>query len=145
MKKNTVKVNKVEKDKALQMRLRGETYQAISEKFNVTPGAIHKALKGLVPTRETELFKASRGDVIAEMQRQLLTSIGTKDIGRMSPAQRVLAFAQCYDKERLERQLSSVNVMSIRADIAALKGLQQRNIIPSNNNQAGDNAGEINE
>ena len=49
--------------------------------------------------------------------------------GRIQPFERaimrdrVLASAVLFDKERLERDLSSVNISSIHNDIAALKGL----------------------
>ena len=87
------------------------------------PSSVHQAIKHLIPTSKTEIFKRYRADIFSELQRRLLGSIADDDIKKAPMGSRVLAAAQIYDKERLERNLSTSNTASIRADIAALKGL----------------------
>jgi hypothetical protein len=51
----------------------------------------------------------------------ILSSIDLKSIQKASMAARVLAFSILYDKERLERDLSTANVATLHDDIANLK------------------------
>jgi hypothetical protein len=69
-----------------------------------------------------EDYKGNRADVLAGLQHRLITSITDADIQKAPMGSRVLAAAQLYDKERLERGQSTSNQATIHADIAALKG-----------------------
>ena len=66
-------------------------------------------------------YKQYRADIIAGKQEELLSSLSTDDIKKASPYQKVGMFGILYDKERLERDLSTSNLASIHADIAALR------------------------
>lgn len=67
-------------------------------------------------------FKKNRADVFATIQSRILNSIGDDDIKKAPFGSRITAAAILYDKERLERDKSTSNVLSIHSDIAALKG-----------------------
>lgn len=83
-----------------------------------------KVLKeyGLQQTKVEE-FKSNRADILAGIQAKLLNSINDEDIKKAPLGTRVLASCQLFDKERLERDLSTSNTASVIADIAALKGI----------------------
>ena len=66
-------------------------------------------------------FKTNRAEILAGKQAALMSSLSTKDIQKASPYQKVGMFGILYDKERLERDLSTTNLASIHADIAALR------------------------
>lgn len=75
---------------------------------------------GIVQKR-TKSFITNRAEIFAGMQDRLLSSITDKDIAKMPAGSRLLGICQLYDKERLERDKSTANVMSLHKDIAALK------------------------
>jgi hypothetical protein len=66
-------------------------------------------------------YKQHRADVFAGMQYRILSSITTDDIQTASLMQRSAALGILYDKERLERNMSTSNTLSIHTDIAALQ------------------------
>jgi len=55
-------------------------------------------------------FKEQKADILASKQRQLLDTLSSDEIKKMSPGSRVTAFAILYDKERLERGQSTENI-----------------------------------
>jgi len=55
-------------------------------------------------------FKDNRADVFAGLQHRIISSITEQDIQKAPMGSRVLAAAQLYDKERIERGLSTENV-----------------------------------
>ena len=62
--------------------------------------------------QETEDYKSNRADIFANLQHRLISSITTDDIKKTPTGSRILAVAQLYDKERLERGLSTQNIDS---------------------------------
>lgn len=68
-------------------------------------------------------YKANRADVLAGLQHRLLVSITDADINKTPVGSRVLAVAQMYDKERLERGQSTNNISYLDESkrLAALK------------------------
>ena len=60
--------------------------------------------------QETEDFKNHRADIFANLQHRLISSITPDDIKKTPTGSRILAVAQLYDKERLERGLSTQNI-----------------------------------
>jgi len=62
--------------------------------------------------QETEDYKAHRADIFANLQHRLISSITQDDIKKTPTGSRILAVAQLYDKERLERGLSTQNIDS---------------------------------
>jgi len=52
---------------------------------------------------QVEAYKSHRGDILAGLQHRLLVSVTDEDIKKAPLGSRILAAAQLYDKERLER------------------------------------------
>ena len=67
-------------------------------------------------------YKTNRADIFADLQHRLVQSITDDDIQKAPIGTRILAACQIYDKERLERGMSSENIQLIHADIAKIKG-----------------------
>ena len=59
---------------------------------------------------ELKSFKDNRGDVLAVHQARLLNSLTPDAIKECSPYQRVGMFGILYDKERIERGMSTQNI-----------------------------------
>ncbi len=89
--------------------------QCSNQNIHATLQRYHIDLKPL------DLFKKHRADVLAGMQERLLSSIDDEQIKGAPLGTKVLAACQLYDKERLERDLSTSNLASIHGDIAALR------------------------
>jgi hypothetical protein len=100
------------------------TVREIGAIADVTHGYVVQTLKryGIEKLR-VDAFKQYRGDIFAGMQDRLLSSVTNEDIKKAPLGSRVLAAAQLYDKERLERDLSTTNLASVHADVAAMKAL----------------------
>lgn len=113
--------NKVDIKQAIQLKNLGATYQEIAATQGVSKQAIHKAIKTLLPTQDTETFKEKRADILSNMQLRLLQSIDHADIKKAPMGSRVLAACQLYDKERTERGLVNSTSAVIHADIEALR------------------------
>jgi len=114
---------RVDKSKALSLKLNNNlSYKQIAEIQGVTPQAIHSAIKDLLPTPETKTYKEHRADILANIQYKLLSQLDSDRLKKMPAASAVLAACQLYDKERLERGMSSENIQLIHADIAKIKG-----------------------
>jgi hypothetical protein len=71
-------------------------------------------------------FKSNRADILAGLQHRLLNSLTDEDIKKAPMGSRVLAAAQLFDKERLQNDLSTQNLASVHADVAAMKALQDK-------------------
>lgn len=101
------------------------SHQDIATLHNVERSTVSKILADYSLTQsKVNGFKEQRADILAGLQARMLISITDEDIKKMPGGSRVLAAAQLFDKERLERDLSTSNVASVHADIAAIKALQ---------------------
>ena len=101
----------------------GLTLPEIAEAFSVSVATINRALRDYrAAVGAVKEFKAVRGNVLADLQRRILTSISDIDIKKAPFGTKILAFCQLYDKERLENDLSTANIATLHDDIAALKG-----------------------
>ena len=113
---------KIDVKKAYELRRQGNTYPEIAKIFNCTKQAVHQAL---IPYTESitkvQRYKQDRAEILADIQLQLLNSIGPEDIKKTPVGSRIMAYGILYDKERLERNKSTANI-SVHADIAAIKG-----------------------
>jgi len=94
----------------------------IAESVNASRSLVCQVMKryGIIPN-QAESFKQHRADVLAGLQDKLLSSVSDEEIKKTPVGTRILGACQLYDKERLERDLSTANVASIHADIAALR------------------------
>ena len=112
----------------LEYRARGLTYEEIGKLCGCTKQNIHMRLQPVMSqVRDLKEFKNHRADMFAvagkvtmetyfsltlDERKKLMKSRGLTDMGIL------------YDKERLERDLSTANVVSIVADLEALRQAQ---------------------
>ena len=97
------------------------SYKAIAAIQGVTPQAVHGKIKNLLPIPETQVFMDNRADILAHTQLRLLSELDDDRLKKAPVGSLVLAACQLYDKERLERGMSTANLASLTADIAAYK------------------------
>lgn len=79
---------------------------------------------GIIRDR-VEAFKRSRADVFAGFQEKIMASITPEEIQKAPFGSRITAAAILYDKERLERDLSTSNVASVIGDIEAIRAMRE--------------------
>lgn len=110
--KDNPKARKIDVHKALELKVKGATYEEVSSLFNCTKQAVMKALKpyAAILDGSVEDFKHFRADLFAVAQRELLQSITDAEIKKMSVKDRIVATGILYDKERLERGQSTSNL-----------------------------------
>ena len=101
---------KVDKLRALELKKGGATYAEIAKVQGVSPQAVNKQIKDLLPNEDTETFKNHRADILAEMQSKLLSSIEPDEIKKVPVDKRIVSMGILFDKERLERGKSTSNV-----------------------------------
>ena len=102
---------------------RVDTAQAINLRLNhnlstpqiakiqgVSKQAVHKRLQAFLPNDSTELYKTNRADILATAQLKILTQIDQPKLKKAGLRDLVVSAGILYDKERLERGLSSQNV-----------------------------------
>ena len=87
------------------------TVRQIAEIVNCNHSNVVQTLAryGINPEQTTN-YKNNRADILAGLQHNLLSSITLDDIKKAPMGSRVLAVAQLYDKERLERGQSTSNI-----------------------------------
>jgi len=101
----------VEKMKAL--REQGLSYPQIGKLLGCSHINVLNRLRGYdIQHEDVKGYVDNRADVLADMQWKLLSSITPDDIKKTPTGSRILAVAQLYDKERLERGLSTQNIDS---------------------------------
>lgn len=116
----------VDVSSALDLKLNHHlSYKEIAAIQKVSPQAIHQKIKNLLPPAETETFKNHRADILAGMQAKLLRELDDERLQKASAYQLVGSFGLLYDKERLERGMSTANFSSITADIAEIKRMRK--------------------
>ena len=109
-----VKRQKVDRSAALKLKVtNGLTYEEIARIQGVSKQAVHKAIAGLMPTADTDIYRSKRGDILAEMQRKILDSIDYQDIKKSPLGSRIVSAGILYDKERLERGLPTSILSSL--------------------------------
>lgn len=96
----------------------------IAETVNTSRQMVHQVMEryGITPN-QAESYKEHRADILAGMQARLLGQIDDERLKKAPAGSLVLAACQLYDKERLERGMSTANLASIHADIAALRAV----------------------
>ena len=97
------------------------SYAQIAAIQGVSPQAIHQKIKALLPIPETKVWIDNRADILAHIQMKLLSELDDDRLKKAPAGSLVLAACQLYDKERLERGMSTANLASLTADIASVK------------------------
>ena len=102
---------KIDLDYAIQLRLKGLSYEEIAKIFNVSKQAVHNRLTGYISENiEIQAFSKHKADILAGKQAEILRSLTEEDIKKASAYQRVGMFGILYQNERLERGLSTQNI-----------------------------------
>ncbi len=114
---------RVDTETLITLKKTGKSYREIAEIVGGNKDVIHRQIRHLLPTETTEEFKKNRADILAQLQCKILSSIDDADIKKAPFGSRILAMAQIYDKERLERGQSTDNVGVL---VAGIKDLQSR-------------------
>jgi hypothetical protein len=95
-----------------------------------------------IEREHTDEYKRCRADILAGMQHRLLSSVTPEDIQKTPVGSRILAVAQLYDKERLERNQTTSNVgigIALAPDMqAAVDRIVARSPVDNSNNQDAD-------
>lgn len=109
---------KIPLDYIIDLRSKGLSYSQIAKVVGCTKNNISLRLQG-IEAEESEVseFKNHRADLFAKLQMQFMNSLTSADIKKMPGGSRVLAIAQLYDKERLERGLSTSNIDSHATEV----------------------------
>ncbi len=102
------------------------SYAQIAAIQGVTPQAIHQKIKDLLPIPENQVYMDHRADILSNTQLRLLAALDDDKIKKMAGDRLVWSAAVLYDKERLERGMSTANLSTITASIAELKGISAK-------------------
>lgn len=102
---------KIDVAKALELRLKGLSYRDIAVFFNCSHSSVAERLKPYVQGDDIDLetFKKNRADILTMKQGQVLAALNTEDIQKASGRDKAIIFGTLYDKERLERGLTTSN------------------------------------
>ena len=95
---------------ALDLQLNhGLSYAQMAPILGVTPSAIHRRLKHLLPDESTQYYRDHRADILSHAQLQLLSQIDARRLKKVGIRDAVVSTGILYDKERLERGQSTAN------------------------------------
>lgn len=102
---------KIVLSKALEMRLKGLTYQDIADHFHCTKSAVIRRLAPYLDKGELDLeaYKKNRADLMAAKGAMVLAAVTPGKVKKASVKDLAIAFGTIYDKERLERGQSTSN------------------------------------
>ena len=107
------------------------SYKQIAAIQGVSPQAVHQRIKDLLPIPETRVYQDHRADILANLQLKLLSHLDEARLRKASAYQLVGSAGLLYDKERIERGLSTANLSMLMADIEAIRG-RDKNASTSN-------------
>ena len=121
------KMQPIDLIQVLDLRLQGCTLAYIAETVGCTIGRLRGLLKRYdLVSKKVQSYKSHRADLFADLQRRILKSITDADLARTPVGSRLLALCHLYEKERLERDLSTDNVATLHDDIGTIKLAQQK-------------------
>ena len=70
---------------------------------------------------ENQIYVDHRADILSNTQLRLLANLDDAKMQQMTGKDLVVSAAVLYDKERLERGMSTANLASLTSDIAAIR------------------------
>jgi hypothetical protein len=116
----------VDTSQAIDLKLNhGLTYEQIAAIQGTSKQNIHRKIKHLLPTKETDEYKNNRADILAHTQLRLIKALTDDKIKKMQPRDIIVSYGILYDKERLERGESTENVSIITQAISDLQAKRQ--------------------
>ncbi|MCX5827604.1 MAG: hypothetical protein NTV58_06335 [Deltaproteobacteria bacterium] len=98
--------------KMLDLKARGLTYEEIGNLCGgLSRQAVHRRIGGHLTDEEKLLhYKNNRADLLAMTQERILASIDDETISKANLQTKAMAYGVLFDKERLERNLSTSNL-----------------------------------
>lgn len=111
---------KIDLQKALELRLKGVSFQDIANHFKCSKQAVQLRLKPYVAKQDidTETYKKNRADIFANKQAAVLAALTDGDLKKIvdkSPMAAVTLFNSLFNNERLERGQSTQNTAVLMA------------------------------
>jgi hypothetical protein len=101
----------INQEEVLRLRQKGLSTTQIGKIVDCSKTNVANILaKYEVEQEQVNNYKDYRADILAGLQARILLSIDDADIKKAPMGLRVLAVSQLYDKERLERGLSTNNI-----------------------------------
>ena len=85
----------------------GKSCREIAELTGVHKATIARQLKHLRPRKATQIYQSLRADILAEMQRKILSSCTPAEIKKMAIRDKFTAYGILYDKEQAERGVTT--------------------------------------
>jgi hypothetical protein len=98
------------------------TPSQVARAVDTSPALVYRVMEryGIEPNH-AQSYKEHRADILAGMQAKILAHVDDERLKKAPAGSLILAACQLYDKERLERDMSTANIASVHADIAALR------------------------
>lgn len=116
MKGANTKSSIIEKTKAilaLAKRKPELSQRELAKEIGVARNTVAKALAKVSDYKEEiELFRKQRGDILDDKQRLILAAIDSKKVGEAKLRDLAVSLGIIFDKNRLERNLSTSNLAS---------------------------------
>jgi predicted transcriptional regulator len=95
-------VNRVNKDEAVRLKTENKlTYKEIATLQGVSPVAVYKSIKDLLPNDETKIYQDNKIGILDNLQKRLIQSISDEDIQNMSTKDKITGVAILIDKANL--------------------------------------------
>ena len=119
------RITKIDVDKAIQLRLKGYSDQAIANVFDCNRVSVYERLKGLVPhVTSLQAYKNNKADVFDAHALQILSTLTVDDIMEDKPRARIQSVKDLNEMARLERSQSTAIVetrsLNLNADVSNL-------------------------
>jgi predicted DNA-binding protein YlxM (UPF0122 family) len=111
-------INRIDVQKALKLRLQGNSFSEIGAVFGVSPQAVEQRLDGfkeflagITDIGQLESYAEERKSILNAAEMTLLRSVLDEEAIKKAPlAARTMAFGVLYDKRRLEEGKSTENL-----------------------------------
>ena len=127
---------------ALKLRFQGFSHGDLAKHFGLPKSTLQARLKPF-ECRNINLpeFKTHRADILAAQQARVLMALSDDDIKKASARDKAIVFGTLYDKERLERGQSTVNLASIYSQALESRAPDPLDIVlePDRETGTGDN------
>ncbi len=110
-KKLTTKKGKFSVEEAIALCERGMSLTEAAKLLGVSKQSVSKKLRRYNYSHERlKSFKESKADLLALLQSNILQGVTQEEIKKANLQQKMWAFGVAFDKERLQRDLSTSNV-----------------------------------
>jgi len=95
---------KIDLDKALQLRLKGNTYRDIAKVFNCSHAAVYERLQGLVPESiDLRAYQNNKANLLDSKAYEILLSLTKDGLEKETYHYKVKSLKELNEMARLER------------------------------------------